>query len=67
MNSAAPQDAYAAPNQGQLGGAFIERVAWIEPATNYPWVPDCNDGTYRNPIIYADYPDPDVIRVGDEF
>jgi len=25
------------------------------------------DATYRNPIIYADYSDPDVIRVGDDF
>ena len=33
----------------------------------YPWIPDRGDGTYRNPIIYADYSDPDVIRVGDDF
>jgi beta-xylosidase len=33
----------------------------------YPWFPDQRDGTYRNPIIYADYSDPDVIRVGDDF
>jgi len=25
------------------------------------------DATYKNPIIYADYSDPDVIRVGDDF
>jgi beta-xylosidase len=31
------------------------------------WVPDNGDGTYKNPIIYADYSDPDVIRVGDDF
>jgi len=31
------------------------------------WVADKGDGTYRNPIIYADYSDPDVIRVGDDF
>ncbi len=33
----------------------------------YPWNPDAGDGTYRNPIIHADYSDPDVIRVGDDF
>jgi len=33
----------------------------------YPWVPDCGDGTYRNPILYADYSDPDVLRHGDDF
>lgn len=31
------------------------------------WVPDQGDGTYINPIIHADYPDPDVVRVGDDF
>ncbi len=33
----------------------------------YPWKPDCADGTYCNPIIFADYSDPDVIRVGEDF
>ena len=33
----------------------------------YPWMPDCGDGTYRNPVIYADYSDPDVVRHGDDF
>ena len=31
------------------------------------WVPGNGDGTYSNPIIFADYSDPDVIRVGDDF
>ncbi len=31
------------------------------------WTPDNGDGTYRNPILYADYSDPDVIRVGDDY
>ena len=30
-------------------------------------IPDNRDGTYTNPIIFADYSDPDVIRVGDDF
>jgi prepilin-type processing-associated H-X9-DG protein len=28
---------------------------------------DNGDGTYTNPLIHADYPDPDVIRVGDVY
>ncbi len=28
---------------------------------------DNGDGTYTNPPLHADYPDPDVIRVGDDF
>jgi beta-xylosidase len=32
-----------------------------------PWCPDNGDRTYKNPILFADYSDPDVIRVGDDF
>jgi beta-xylosidase len=31
------------------------------------WVADNGDGTYRNPILHADYSDPDAIRVGDDY
>lgn len=31
------------------------------------WVADQGNGTYKNPILYADYSDPDAIRVGDDF
>ncbi len=31
------------------------------------WSADCGDGTYRNPVLHADYSDPDVVRVGDDF
>ncbi len=31
------------------------------------WVSDRDDGTYTNPVIFADYSDPDVILVGDDF
>ena len=31
------------------------------------WVADNGNGTYRNPIIHADYSDPDAIRVGDNY
>lgn len=31
------------------------------------WIPDLGNGNYKNPIIFADYSDPDVIRVDDEF
>ena len=33
----------------------------------YPWTPDQGDGTFCNPILLADYSDPDVVRVGDDF
>src|SRR6185312_14445846 len=46
-----------------------QRSAKSVPAASgaFPWQPDCGDGTYRNPIICADYSDPDVVRVGDDF
>lgn len=31
------------------------------------WVTDLGDGMYQNPIIHADYSDPDVCAVGDDF
>lgn len=31
------------------------------------WKADVRDGTFRNPILFADYSDPDVIRVGDTY
>src|SRR3954464_11015589 len=31
------------------------------------WCADRGDGTYQNPVLFADYSDPDAIRVGDEF
>src|SRR5687768_2032062 len=36
-------------------------------STALPWQPDLGDGTYRNPILHADYSDPDAIRVDDDF
>ena len=31
------------------------------------WVSDQEDGTFRNPVLYSDYSDPDIIRVKDGF
>lgn len=31
------------------------------------WVSDQGNGTYKNPVLYADYSDPDAIRVGDDY
>ena len=41
--------------------------SWAGGKANQLWIPDNRDGTYKNPIIFADYSDPDVIRVGDDF
>lgn len=31
------------------------------------WTADRGDGTYKNPVLFADYSDPDVIRTGDDY
>ena len=31
------------------------------------WTADLGNGRYKNPILYADYSDPDAIRVGDDY
>lgn len=31
------------------------------------WTPDNGDGTFSNPILWGDWADPDVMRVGDTF
>jgi len=31
------------------------------------WNPDLGNGSYKNPVIFADYSDPDVIRVNDDY
>ena len=32
-----------------------------------PWNPNRPDGTFANPVIHADYSDPDVVRVGPDY
>lgn len=38
-----------------------------EPYLSKVWVSDLGNGKYRNPVLYADYSDPDVCRVGDDY
>jgi beta-xylosidase len=42
-------------------------VVALGTAAGGPWRPDRGDGTYANPVLHADYSDPDVVRVGDDF
>lgn len=43
------------------------KVSGVPPYRSQVWVADNGDGTYKNPVLYADYSDPDVIRVGDDY
>lgn len=45
---------------------FLRGVGCCQ-AVSLTWVADGGDGTYRNPVLHADYSDPDAIRVGDDY
>lgn len=49
-----------------LFGAFLLAPLFIVNAQQV-WSPDNGDETYTNPLMWGDWPDPDVIRVGNEF
>lgn len=46
---------------------FVTIAALAGTAPAQVWRADQGDGSYRNPILYADYPDPDIIRVGSDY
>lgn len=50
-----------------LGLMVFGLSTFAQTQTSQVWVADNGDGTYKNPILHADYSDPDVIRVGDDF
>ncbi|WP_339296439.1 glycoside hydrolase 43 family protein [Paenibacillus sp. FSL W7-1279] len=39
----------------------------LQALQNKSWLSDQGDGTFVNPVLHADYSDPDVIRVGEDF
>jgi len=43
--------------------AFAQQENYVSKV----WVADQGNGTYKNPILYADYSDPDACRVGDDY
>lgn len=45
---------------------FLGQVMGAAPPPA-PWSSDLGDGRYRNPVLHADYSDPDVIRVGERY
>ncbi|WPX41032.1 glycoside hydrolase 43 family protein [Akkermansia sp. N21116] len=45
----------------------ISLLCLLFPAPLYAWTPDNGNGTFTNPLMWGDWPDPDVIRVGDDF
>ncbi|WP_243900233.1 glycoside hydrolase family 43 protein [Hymenobacter defluvii] len=47
---------------------FLPSLSLAQTSTlSKVWVPDLGNGTYKNPVLYADYSDPDAIRVGEDY
>lgn len=49
---------------------LLAGLGLVQPAVQAQqnvWNPDNGDGTFTNPLLWGDWPDPDVIRVGDLF
>ncbi len=42
-------------------------INYPRPDFEYQSMSDNGDGTYTNPVIFGDFPDPDVIRAGDVY
>lgn len=55
--------------KGTLGLLFCFALsnANAQEVISETWVADLGNGMYKNPILYADYSDPDVCRVGDDY
>lgn len=45
----------------------INPDSYAQPAISTVWVADNGNGTYKNPVVNADYSDPDAVRVGDDY
>ena len=50
-----------------LAGLVASQLSAQNNTISQVWVADNGDGTYKNPILHADYSDPDAIRVGDDY
>jgi beta-xylosidase len=52
---------------GVFAGCLLSFAVDVSAANSAPWMPDLGDGHYRNPVLFADYSDPDAVRVGDDY
>lgn len=46
---------------------LLSATAFAQKQVSKVWVPDLGNGTYKNPVLDADYSDPDAVRVGEDF
>ncbi|RXG32265.1 glycoside hydrolase family 43 protein [Leeuwenhoekiella marinoflava] len=45
----------------------VTLFAQEKPYVSDVWLSDQGNGTYKNPILYSDYSDPDVVQLGDDY
>lgn len=50
-----------------LVSTILFQLVLISQCLAQLWSPDLGDGNFKNPIVFADYSDPDLIRVNDDF
>lgn len=52
-----------------ISSCILSLVAGAQnkPTISKVWVADNGNGTYKNPVLHADYSDPDAVRVGEDF
>jgi beta-xylosidase len=55
------------PHLPLLAALTMLALAAAPAAAVEPWVADLGNGSYQNPVLNADYSDPDAIRVGDTY
>ena len=48
-------------------GSELHKQIPAAPYISKVWVSDNGNGTYTNPVLFADYSDPDAVRVGDDY
>ncbi|MBS0030372.1 glycoside hydrolase family 43 protein [Chitinophaga sp. 22321] len=46
---------------------FLLYLNTVFSQTTKNWTPDLGNGQFKNPLMWGDWPDPDIIRVGDKF
>ncbi|MET4105341.1 glycoside hydrolase 43 family protein [Hymenobacter sp. UYP22] len=46
---------------------LLPLITQAQSSISKVWVPDLGNGSYKNPVLYADYSDPDVVRVGSDY
>lgn len=47
--------------------SLLPLITQAQSEISKTWVADLGNGKYKNPVLYADYSDPDVCRVGEDY